>query len=187
MGLKGLGTSRQPRKWHCGMMLEAANTKIASRSYIQDLGEFPSLIEAIFFHSLQLPPCFKMFSYPYVGGTIHQNNFLKLYPDSKQMPPSVHLQKKNEKRKRLVVDVARAQFLQLAEAAEAVFQLQDGIGSPDRAAESYGTYGSYGYFMWVNQQWESHGNITNITWDLKWIRIIQRPETCSRFGDGSPY
>ena len=60
------------------------------------------------------------------------------------MPPSVHLPKKNEKRKRLVVDVARAQFLQLAEAAEAVFQLQDGVGSPDRAAESYG---SYGYFM----------------------------------------
>lgn len=132
------GTQRvghqQPRKWRCGMMLEAANTKIASRSYIQDLGEFPSLIEAIFFHSLQLPPCFKMFSYPYVGGTIHQNNCLKLYPDSKQMPPRVHLQKKNEKRKRLVVDVARAQFLQLAEAAEAVFQLQDGVGSPDRAA-----------------------------------------------------
>lgn len=34
-----------------------------------------------------------------------------------------------KKRNRLV-DVARAQFLQLAEAAEAVFQLQDGIGSP---------------------------------------------------------
>ena len=175
--------TRQPRKWQCGMMMEAANTKIASRNQLHDLGEFPSLLKAILFHSLQLPPIFKkIFSYPYVGGTVHQQNFLKLYirlyPVLRlQMPPVVFIcktkERKRETTRRRVV--ARTQFLQVAEAAEAVLQLEDGIGSPNKAAEAV---------MAVQRIWimgvTNNGNLIGISpksWDLHSVIVIQWPET----------
>ena len=48
--------------------------------------------------------------------------------------------------------VARTQFLQVAEAAEAVLQLEDGIGSPNKAAEAV---------MAVQRIWTM--GVTNVT------------------------